>query len=334
MPAPLRDTAEVSLRTAARELGLRPREFELAVQIEEVRTVPGPAGRTRRVLREEVERIKAAPGFPGALRGRLRVMGVREASALLDISPSRCARLARAGCFGPVSFYVNRYRTVVWLYLAQELRDFAENNPQLLTGRLPVGLRAELEAGVDHRALRWRGRRVEQLTRHAADPWERAAARASVLDDATLAEAVPDGGERARLRALRPCFLEVRNAAEVTRDVLEEVCRAEGAEEIRWYRFLLDADLESARAAEGPAAARAVREPGRGPVEGRPGASCAAAGEGRSHPGTARPVAGPPTAPGPRRRWSLLRRRRPRPGVRTAGGTGTRGGRATRVPEQ
>ncbi|WP_431983202.1 DUF6397 family protein [Streptomyces qinglanensis] len=319
MPAPLRERADVSLRTAARELGLRPREFELAVQIEEVRTVPGPADRTRRVHRKEVERIKAAPGFPGALRERLRVMGVREASALLDISPSRCARLARAGCFGPVSFYVNRYRTVVWLYLAEELRDFAENNPQLLAGRLPAGLRAGLEAGADHRARRWRGRRVGQFTRQAADHWERAAARASVLDDAVLAAAVPDGGERARLRALRPCFLEVRNAAEATRDVLEDVCLAEGAEEIRWYRFLLDADLETARAAEVPAAACAAREPGRGPAEGRTGSSGAASGEGRPHPATARPVAGPPATPGPRRRWSLLRRCRPRPGVRTAG---------------
>ncbi|MFE9391773.1 DUF6397 family protein [Streptomyces sp. NPDC006784] len=321
-PAPLRETTDVGLRTAARELGLRPREFELAVQIEEVRTVPGPEGGARRVPRAEVERIKASSGFPGMLRERLRVMGVREASALLDISPSRCARLARAGCFAPVSFYVNRYRSVVWLYLAEELRDFAENNPQLLTGHLPTGLRAGLEAGTDHRARRWRGRRVGQLTRHAADHWERAAVRASVLDDAVLAEAVPDSGERARLRALRPGFLEVRSAAEATRDVLEDVCLAEGAEEIRWYRFLLDADLETARAAEAPAACatRGAREPGSGSAEGRTGRpSGAAPGEGRPHPGVARPVAGSPSSPGPRRRWTLLRRRRPRPWARTAG---------------
>ncbi|WP_432106714.1 DUF6397 family protein [Streptomyces sp. AA1529] len=319
--APLRETADVGLRTAARELGLRPREFDLAVQIEEVRTVPGPGGRARRVPRTEVERIKAAPGFPGALRERLRVMDAGEASALLDISHSRCARLARAGCFGPAGFYVNRYRTVVWFYLAEELRDFAENNPRLLSGRLPAGLRAGLEAGTDHRARRWRGRRVGQLTRHAAGHWERAAARASVLDDAALAEAVPDSGERARLRALRPDFLGARSVAEATRDVLEDVCLADGADEIRWYRFLLDADLETARAAEATAAAcaaRGAREPGSGPAEGRSGPS-GAAGEGRPRPGTARPVAGPPAASGARRRWPLLRRRRPRPGVRAAG---------------
>ncbi|MGI5347238.1 DUF6397 family protein [Streptomyces sp. CA-250714] len=321
VPVPFRNATDVALRTAAKELGLRPREFELAVQTEEVCTVPGAPGGPRRVTRQELERIKGAADFPGGLRERLRVMGASEASELLDISPSRFARLARAGCFGPVSFYVNRYRTVVWLYLAEELRDFAENNAKLLTGRLPAGMRTGLVAGTDQRARRWRGRRVGQLTRHAAGLWERAAVRASVLDDATLAESVPDPGERARLQALRPCFLEVRSVSEATRDILQELCLAEGEEEIRWYRFLLAADLEAARAAEAVATparrtmARtgAVSLPGERPtLQPVPGVSE------RPDPGTPRPVAGPPATPVPRRRWSLLRRRRPKPAAHPA----------------
>ncbi|MGP3977636.1 DUF6397 family protein [Streptomyces sp. 8N114] len=321
-PALFRNTADVALRTAAKELGLRPREFELAVQTEEVRTVPGPPGGPRRVPRQELERVKRAPDFPGGLRERLRVMGAGESSELLDISPSRFARLARAGCFVPAGFYVNRYRTVVWLYRAEELREFAENNPRLLTGRLPTGMRARLEAGTDHRARRWRWRRVRQLTRHAVGFWEQAAVRASVLDDTTLTKAVPDPGERARLRRLRPRFLEVRSVSEATRDILKELCLAEGEEEIRWYRFLLDADLEAARAAEAVpttsarrilAGSGAVPHPGeRLTIQPVPETT------GRPDPGTARPVAGPPTTPVPRKRWSLLRRRRPKPAARPA----------------
>ncbi|MBQ1120919.1 DUF6397 family protein [Streptomyces sp. B15] len=321
-PAPFRHAADVAMRTAAKELGLRPKEFELAVQTEHVRTVPGPPGGARRVPRQELERIKGAPDFPGGLRERLRVMGASEASELLDISPARFARLARAGCFGPASFYVNRYRTVVWLYLVAELRDFAENNPTLLTGRLPAGMRAKLQAGTDHRARCWRQRRLNQLVRHAAGPWEQAAVRASVLDDATIAEAVPDPGERARLETLRPCFLEVRSVSKATRDTLAELCLAEGEEEVRWHRFLLDAELETARAAEAVAAAPALRpwatsRSAPDLEEGHPLQPVPEVGA-RPDPGTARPVAGPPSVAVPRRRWSLLRRRRPKPAARPA----------------
>ncbi|MFI8848969.1 DUF6397 family protein [Streptomyces sp. NPDC053499] len=321
-PGQFRSAADVAPRTAAKELGLRLREFDLAVRIEQVRTVPGAPGGPRRVPRQELERIKAAPDFPRGLRERLRVMGASEASELLDISPSRFARLARAGCFHPVGFYVNRYRTVVWLYLADELRDFADNSSALLTGRLPAGMRTRLEAGTDERARRWRERRVKQLARHTDSHWESAAAAASVLDDETLARAVPDPAERARLMALRPCLHEVRSVSQATRAILEELCRAEGEEEIRWYRFLLDAELETARTADAVAATLA----GRGPAV--PGVA-SGPGEGgawpepetgtRADPGTARPVAGPPTVPVPRRRWSLLRRRRPKTTPRPAG---------------
>ncbi|NSC25152.1 hypothetical protein FM076_29910 [Streptomyces albus subsp. chlorinus] len=347
--APVPHGDGVAPRTAAMELGLRLREFELAVQIDEVRTVPGASGGARRVPREELERIRNAPDFPGGLRERLRVMGAQEASELLDINPSRFARLARAGCFSPVGFYLNRYRTLVWLYLADELRDFAENHAPLLTGRLPQGMRTALEAGADHRARNWRTRRVRQLIRHAAGPWERVAARASVLDDEILAETVPDPGERARLRALRPRLLETRTESRSSRALLEELCLAEGEEEIRWHRLMLDAELEAARASELPGTSGITGYPAaltpadphllshrehlpshgeRAVLLGGPGEQAESADEeifhprpGREHrpdPASARPVTRKPGAAASRRRWYLLGRRKPKPAARPA----------------
>ena len=310
-------TLNVGLRTAAKELGLRPRELELAVQTGEVRTVPGVRGGRRRVAREELDRVRGTEGFPQSLHERLRVVGTGEGSALLDISPSRFVRLARAGCFSPVKFYVNRYRTVVWLYLAEELREFGERNPVLLTGRLPDGLRAGLERGADHRAGRWRSRRIQQLTSQADSPWERAAAWASALDEDTLARTVPDSAERARLAVLRPRLVEGRGESEVTRDALDEVCLAEDEDEVRWFRLTLHAALENARAVdpctqseEGPH----TNTPA--PAVAAPAVPETALGTGRPDPGTPHPVTGP-SATGQRRRWSL-RGRRMKPTVRPA----------------
>ncbi len=70
--------AGVPLARAARELELKPREFELAVQLGEVRTVVSAPGGRRRVTREEIERHRAAEGFPQALRGRLWAVGTAE----------------------------------------------------------------------------------------------------------------------------------------------------------------------------------------------------------------------------------------------------------------
>ncbi|GAA2617027.1 DUF6397 family protein [Streptomyces axinellae] len=313
------DTPNVGLRTAAKELGLRPRELALAVQTGELRTVPGAPGRPRRVAREELDRVRGTKGFPQRLHERLRVVGTGEGSALLGISPSRFVRLARAGCFGPVKLYVNRYRTIVWLYLAEELREFGERNPALLAGRLPEGLRAGLDSGADHRASRWRSRRVQQLTSQADSPWERAAAWASVLDDDTLARTVPDPAERARLAALRPPLVEGRSESEATRDALDEVCFAEEEDEIRWFRLTLHAALEEARSAD-PCTKSRVRP---GPAADAPAPVVAghalpesALGAGRPDPGTPHPVTGP-SATGQRRRWSL-RGRRAKPTVRPA----------------
>jgi hypothetical protein len=271
------------------------------------------------VAREELDRVRGTDGFPDGLRERLRVVGTGEASELLDISPSRFVRLARGGCFSPVKLYVNRYRNIVWLYLAKELRKFGEEAPALLTGRLPEGLRAELNSGTDHRAGRWRNRRMQQLLAQAGTLWECAAVRASVLDDDTLAQTVPDPDERARLTLLRPRLVEGRGETEARRDALEEVCLADDEDEIRWFRLLLHADLETARAAD------ARREPGGRlvtlgapmPALAGPAVSGATPGAARPDPGTPHPVTVPPTAAGQRRRWSL-RGRRVKPAVRPA----------------
>lgn len=270
-------TVSTTMRTAARELGLKPRELELAVQLELVTTVPGAPGGPRKVAREELERVRSAEGFPDRLRQRLSVVGARDAAELMEISPSRFMRLARAGCFSPAKFYVNRYRNVVWLYLAEELRVFAEHSPGLLVGRLPVEMRAGLDEGADQRARLWRSRRVLQLVRASDSAWERVAARASVLDPDVLAEAVPDRRERVLLDMLMPRLVEVRSESEATREAVEELCLADGEDEVRWHRAMLATDLEiaqgldpapPARSASSQASASAAPSPWPVPVPG------------------------------------------------------------------
>ncbi|MGK5728849.1 DUF6397 family protein [Streptomyces sp. URMC 124] len=262
-------TATVACGRAARELGLRPREFELAVQLGHVRTVSAPGGRPR-VAREEIERHRSGEGFPGSLRNRLWAVGTAEAAQLMGVSPARFARLAKGGCFAPVAFYVNRYRAVVWRYLAADLVEFADANPELLTGRTPAALRLELEGRDDQRARSWRARRLDQLTGQAADPWERAAAVAAVLASDQLADAVPDPYERAYVSSLRPDLAGIRTDSEAAREVIERVTLAAGADEIGRHRERLALALSAARAvrsAPGPvghALAPVVQEPGGG----------------------------------------------------------------------
>ncbi|QPP05089.1 hypothetical protein G4Z16_00320 [Streptomyces bathyalis] len=251
---------DVAMSTAAKELGLEPGEMALAAQLGHVRTVRAEDSATtlrvgrgpvrRRVPRDELARLRAAEDFPNGLRERLRVVDAGGGAELLGVTGARFARLARGGCFSPVRFYLNRYRTVVWLYLAQELNSFAENRPELLSGILPRGLRMLLAEGVDLRAGHWRGRRVGQLCRQAEGPWEAAAARAAVLSEEILREAVPDEGERARLSALRPELVPFRGRPPAVREVAEELCKAAAEDEIFWQRLMLAADLESARASE------------------------------------------------------------------------------------
>ncbi|MCH6163917.1 DUF6397 family protein [Streptomyces marispadix] len=299
-------TDDVAMSTAARELGLTPGAMALAAQLGEVSTVPGqvrrgragpatPAGAStvtgadtgadkaqsagsagsapaggravRRVPRAELLRLRAQADFPEGLRERLRVVDGGHGARLLGISASRFARLARAGCFSPVRFYVNRYRTVVWLYLAAELLAFAANRPEMLSGRLPRGLRSLLAEGMDLRARHWRGRRVGQLCRQAEGPWEAAAARAAVLGEDALTQAVPDPGERARLRALKPELTPLTGRPAPVREVAEELCTAATEDEIFWQRLMLAADLEYARVSRraSPDRAEAASEPCEGP---------------------------------------------------------------------
>jgi hypothetical protein len=233
---------------AASELRLKLRELELAVQLEEVRTVAVPGQVRRRVARAEVERLREAEDFPDGLRERVRVVGTAEGADLMGVTPERFTRLAKVGCISPVRFYVNRYRAVVWLYPAAELRRFAEAEPGLLTGRTPKALRAMLEAGEDWRARNWRSHRVAQLARQTDDPWEQAAVPAAVLPSEEFAGVVDDPYERDYLRRLRPALVPVRPGT-ATWTVVESVIKADDPEEILWTRISLALALDEARAA-------------------------------------------------------------------------------------
>ncbi|MFE2493639.1 DUF6397 family protein [Streptomyces scopuliridis] len=245
---------------AARELELRRGEFELAAQLGHIRTLTtagattagSTAGATlgrRQVTRQEIDRLRAAEGFPDTLRERVRTVGTAEGAALMPVSPGRFTQLARSGFLVPVRFYLNRYRAVVWLYLADELRSFAAREPALLTGRFPRPLRAGLEAGDDWRPRNWRGRRVGQLLHESADPWERAAIAGCVLDPVQLAELVADPYERAYLERLRPDLGHGRPESEAARTAVQRLLVADHPDEIQWHRSSLDTLLTAARRA-------------------------------------------------------------------------------------
>ncbi|MFC5803229.1 DUF6397 family protein [Streptomyces formicae] len=242
----------VAFGRAATVLELKRGEFDLAVQLGHIRTTQGePPGRAR-VSREEIDRLRGAEGFPEALRERVRTVGTAEAARLISTTPSRFTRLARTGHVHPVRFYLNRYRAVVWLYLATELEEFAARNADLLDGRLPAPLRARLDAGEDWRARNWRGRRLGHLLRRCDDPWERAAAIASVLESVLVAEVVADPYERAHLERLRPEPPYARTESQAVREATDRLLRADEPDEIQWHRMHLGHSLEEARAS-GPA---------------------------------------------------------------------------------
>ncbi|MFD3540437.1 DUF6397 family protein [Streptomyces sp. NPDC058662] len=182
------------------------------------------------------------------LRARVEaVAGAQAAADVLGIGPSRFTRLARCGRVSPVGYRVNRYRAVVWLYLASELREFAAREPAALRGAAPPQDRELMAAGADLRPRRWRGRHVGLLLRRTADPWERAAVLACVLPGEELVQAVPDPAERVVLAALAPPppygHPQVPEAAAVARRLLT----AEAPEEVHWYRTSLDFALRGAR---------------------------------------------------------------------------------------
>ncbi|WP_018546455.1 DUF6397 family protein [Streptomyces sp. LaPpAH-108] len=245
---------------AARELGLNRAEFDLAVQLGRVRTMRDEGGGGRRVERTEIDRIRAEDGFPETLRARVRLVTTTGAAALMDISPGRFARLARLGLLVPVRFYLNRYRVVVWQYLAEEVEEFAARdvNAHLLEGRTPETLRSQVAAGVDLRARNWRGRHLGFLLRDAeGDPWARAGALASLLPPDEVAAATETPAERARLDRLRP--VPPRHGAPGTpsADLAEELMTAQDPDEIMWLCADLEQALREARAADSPKEARA-----------------------------------------------------------------------------
>ncbi|GGZ34949.1 DUF6397 family protein [Streptomyces poonensis] len=196
----------LSQSRAARELGLKRREFDLAVHLGLIRTIVDDGGGGPRVTPAEIDRVRSEDGFPEALKDRIKIVGTAEGAALMEVTSVRFTRLARLGHVGPVDYYLNRYRAVVWLYRAEELHRFAadERHAHLLSGRTPEDLRDQLDAGLDLRARTWRERHLGFLLNRAQDPWARAAALASFLDPVQIAELVRDPYERAYVNRLRP----------------------------------------------------------------------------------------------------------------------------------
>lgn len=238
--------ATVAAGRAAQELELRRSEFELAVHLGLIAVTAGPGGRPR-VREREIARLREDPGFPDGLAERVRTVGTAEGAALLGIVPARFTRLVRAGCVSPVTFYLNRYRAVVWLYLADELASFAVREPELLAGRTPLGMRTMLEAGGDRRARNWRSQRIERLLKRTADPWAQAAVEASALDSAHLAEVVEDPYERAYLARVRPEPVFGRPGSVAARETMGELMLADDPDEILWRRVNLTLGLDVAR---------------------------------------------------------------------------------------
>ncbi|MFC9793152.1 DUF6397 family protein [Streptomyces sp. NPDC127584] len=271
---------------AAQELELGRDEFRFAIQLGLVRTVPAGESGRRRVERDELDRLKAAPDFPAGLRDRVHAIGTADAAALLEISPERFTRLARTGHVSPVRFSLNRYRAVVWTYLAEDVAALGRTCPALLTGRLPLNLRERLAAHEDLRPRNWRARRLGVLLRATDDPWAQAAAMASLLDPVQVAEVVDDPYERAHLDRLRPPEPPGTPVRAPARDIAERLARADDPDEILWHRLSLALALDEART--------------RGPAP---------------HPGDAGPGREREERPQP---WAPVRRRTPRRPVLTA----------------
>ncbi|MET8944416.1 DUF6397 family protein [Streptomyces sp. NPDC004542] len=236
---------------AARELGLRRGEFDLAVHLGRIRTVPDEGvGGGRRVARAEIDRLRGQDGFPESIRESVRAVGTTEGAALMDVPAARFTRLARLGLVVPVKFYLNRYRAVVWLYLAEELRKFAadERNARLLTGRTPQPLRDRLGEGQDLRARTWRGRHLGFLLRQARDPWERAGAVAAFLDPAHVTDMVADPYERAQVNRFRPGPPAHCAPGSPSAELIEWIMTADDPDEVGRLRSELAQALAEARA--------------------------------------------------------------------------------------
>lgn len=233
---------------AAGELGLSRSEFARAVQLGIVRAGPPTPGGSARFTRTELDRVRSAGGFPDGLRERVETLaGAQATAAVLGVGPSRFTRLARCGHITPVGYRINRYRAVVWLYLAVELRDFAAARPEMLRGSAPAADRELMAAKADLRPRKWRERHVGLLLRRTADPWERAAVLASVLPEGDVRETVPAPAERILLAALSPPVPYGHPQVPAAAAVAERLLRAQPPDEVAWYRTSLDFALTGAR---------------------------------------------------------------------------------------
>ncbi|MEU2910050.1 DUF6397 family protein [Streptomyces massasporeus] len=236
---------------AARELGLKQGEFDLAVDLGLIRTVPDEGGGGPRVALAEIDHLRSGDGFPDALRGRVATVGTTAGAELMDVVPTRFTSLARYGLLIPVKFYLNRYRTVVWLYLAEELRQFAaeRSHARLLAARrTPTEIQEGLKAGMDRRPRNWRGRHVGFLTRQAGDdPWARAGAVACLLDPADVADVVRDPHERTRLARCHPRLPAHGTPGSPTAELAETLMTASEPDEVAWFRADLAHTMEAAR---------------------------------------------------------------------------------------
>ncbi|SDJ41553.1 DUF6397 family protein [Streptomyces indicus] len=235
---------------AAKELLLTRAEFELAVLRGLIATVPGESGGQRRVTRRELDRLQAAEGFAEALRDRVRLAGTSEAADLLGITKDRFTRIARAGLLTPARFQLNRYRSVVWFYFADEVRELGAAHPELLAGRAPEAMRSRLRDGEDLRAPGWRDRMHQYLMGLATGPWERAAVTASFLDPVDVAEVVTDPHERALLNHHRLDLGSSGRPGAVPSPgdlLMERMMCARVPEEIHGYRVLLALSAAVAR---------------------------------------------------------------------------------------
>lgn len=251
---------------AARELGLKRGDFDLAVHLGRIRTMPDEEGGGRRVTRAEIDRLRSTPGFPDSLVESVRAVGTTDGAALMEVTFARFTRLARLGLVVPVKFYLNRYRTVVWLYLAEELRQFAadKNHTSLLNGRTPERLRDQLREGLDLRPRNWRGRHLGFLLHQAADPWERAGALAALLDPVQVSEIVQDPYERAHLNRFRPDPPAHGAPGSAAAHLAERLMTADDPDEIGWLRADLTqvlAEARSHRPAPRPSGELAVPRP-------------------------------------------------------------------------
>ncbi|MGW3629347.1 DUF6397 family protein [Streptomyces sp. NPDC005122] len=289
-------SAPWSLARAARELELRRGEFDLAVHLGHVRTVPDEGGGGRRVTRAETGRVRSQEGFPEALRERVKAVGTTEGAALMGISTARFTRLARLGLVVPVKFYLNRYRAVVWLYLAEELLRFPADrqNAPLLRGRTPEGLRDQLEAGLDLRPRNWRGRHMGFLLRQTDGPWARAAVVASLLDPVQVAEVIRDPYERACMDRFRPERPSDGAPDSPAAHLVSRIMTAEDPDEISWLRADLGQAVAEAR--ETHPAPRPTQRAEHGVVPEPAGSAPAHSSRTRPSPVASRPAVPAPAA--------------------------------------